>query len=426
MTAPRSRTSWHGWRSPGPTSRPRPGIRPRRSQRCLQVLDARRPRPGHRGQGAGSSSGLMRMRTGETDAALEAFARAIAVLPPGSDDLGFALLNRGNVHLQHGRARAGGGRLRRGAGRSWTSPDSSSTRAKAEHNLGYAQLLDGRPDRRHDDDRRGGATCCRRRRRSTARPSSRTAPRSSPPRVGPARRPGPSSRRPSAYGSRRLRTFQAECELTLAWTLLREDPVKARVVARRAARRFRGQASPARELRADAVALVAEIAAGGRSRSLLERADQLAAALHEHGLVRDAAVLQLQGARVSVRPRGARRREAAAGAVRVDVSTPVTTRLLWREVRAELAHARGDAPARTRPRPGRARRPAHLAVLVREPRPAEHPRRTRPRPGQAGPEARRSSTAIPRWSSSGPSAPGPWSAGSARCARRPTSRWPAT
>ncbi len=126
----------------------------------------------------------------------------------------------------------------------------------------------------------------------------------------------------SAYGSRRLRTFQAECELTLAWTLLREDPVKARVVARRAARRFRGQASPARELRADTVALVAEIAAGGRSRSLLERADQLAAALHAHGLVRDAAVLQLQGARVSVRPRGARRREAAAGRRCASTSPP--------------------------------------------------------------------------------------------------------
>ena len=47
-----------------------------------------------------------------------------------------------------------------------------------------------------------------------------------------------------AYGSRRLRTFQAECELTLAWTLLREDPARARVVARRAARHFRSQDSP--------------------------------------------------------------------------------------------------------------------------------------------------------------------------------------
>jgi hypothetical protein len=115
------------------------------------------------------------------------------------------------------------------------------------------------------------------------------------------------------------------------------------VVARRAARRFRGQASPARELRADTVALVAEIAVGGRSRSLLERADQLTAALHAHGLVRDAAVLQLQGARVSVVRGELDDAKQRLGAVRVDVSTPVTTRLLWREVRAELAHARGDS-----------------------------------------------------------------------------------
>ncbi len=81
-----------------------------------------------------------------------------------------------------------------------------------------------------------------------------------------------------AYGSRRLRTYQAECELTLAWTMLREDPAKARVVARRAARRFRGQASPARELGAEAAALVAEIAAGGRTRSLLARVDSVSAA----------------------------------------------------------------------------------------------------------------------------------------------------
>ncbi len=79
----------------------------------------------------------------------------------------------------------------------------------------------------------------------------------------------------TAYGSRRLRTFQADCELTLAWTLLREDPAKARVVARRAARRFRSQASPARELRADTAALVAEIAAGARTRSVLDRVDAL-------------------------------------------------------------------------------------------------------------------------------------------------------
>ena len=116
----------------------------------------------------------------------------------------------------------------------------------------------------------------------------------------------------TAYGSRRLRTYQAECELTLAWTLLREDPARARVVARRAARRFRGQASPARELRADAAAVVAEIAAGGRAPALLRRVDGLAADLHAHGLAprrRDPAAAGSPGRR---RPRRARRRARAA------------------------------------------------------------------------------------------------------------------
>ena len=231
----------------------------------------------------------------------------------------------------------------------------------------------------------------------------------------------------TAYGSRRLRTYQAECELTLAWTLLREDPARARVVARRAARRFRGQASPARELRADAAALVAEIAAGGRTPSVLDRVDALAADLREHGLHHDATVLQLQGARVSVRARRPRRRaDAAAARCASTRRSPVTTRLLWREVRAELAQARGDGRHARDARARRPGRPARLAVLVRQPRPAEHAGRPRPRPGQAWDWRSRSTTATRPWSSSGPSAPGPWSAGSRRCDRRPTSRWPAT
>jgi hypothetical protein len=145
-----------------------------------------------------------------------------------------------------------------------------------------------------------------------------------------------------AYGSRRLRTYQAECELTLAWTMLREDPTRARMVARRAARRFRGQASPARELRADAAAIVAEIAAGGRASSLLARVDSLGAGLDAHGLRHDATILQLQGARVSVARGDLDDARARLRRVRVNGSSPVTTRLLWREVRADLAEARGD------------------------------------------------------------------------------------
>jgi tetratricopeptide (TPR) repeat protein len=309
-------------------------------QRCLQVLEGADLDPVTEGK-ARQQLGLMWMRTGETDAALDAFARAIAVLPPGSDDLSFALLNRGNVYLQHGRARQAAADFD-AARMELDKPGLELERAKAEHNLGYAQLLMG--------DLIGAMTMIADAADVLSASSAinrATVEQDRAEILTAAGRPREAARAlqqaASAYGSRRLRTFQAECELTLAWTLLRDDPVKARVVARRAARRFRGQASPARELRADTAAIVAEVAVGGRSRSLLERADRLTAALHAHGLVRDAAVLQLQGARVSVVRGELDEAKQRLGAVRVDVSTPVTTRLLWREVRAELAHARGDS-----------------------------------------------------------------------------------
>jgi tetratricopeptide (TPR) repeat protein len=309
-------------------------------QRCLEVLDSDDLDPVTEGK-AWQQLGLIRMRTGENDAAMDALAQAIAVLPPGSDDLGYALINRGNVHLQHGRPRQAAADFA-AASAELDKPGLELDRAKAEHNLGYSQLLLG--------DLIGAMT-------QIAEAAEVLSPSSAINRatveqdraeiLTAAGRPREAARAlqqaATAYGSRRLRTFQAECELTLAWTLLRDDPAKARVVARRAARRFRGQASPARELRADTVALVAEIAGGGKSRSLLERADRLVAALHAHGLVRDAVVLQLQGARVSVVRRELDDARDRLSAVRVDMNTPVTTRLLWREVRAELAHARGDA-----------------------------------------------------------------------------------
>ncbi len=71
--------------------------------------------------------------------------------------------------------------------------------------------------------------------------------------------------------------------------------------------------------------------------------DSLAASLGAHGLPHDATVLQLQGARVSVRRGELQEARTRLLRVRVNGSSPVTTRLLWREVRAELARARGDS-----------------------------------------------------------------------------------
>ena len=172
-------------------------------------------------------------------------------------------------------------------------------------------------------------------------------------------------------------------------------------------------------------ALVAEIAAGGtnpRRCSPRRRPGRRSCAGHGHR--RDATVLQLQGARVGVRRGDLDDAPARLRGVRVDASAPVTTRLLWREVRAELAQARGDAPRRPAARARRPRRPARMAVLVRQPRPAEHPRRARPRPRPPWPRARR------RARRPGPglrvvrTRPGAGRPGRSRCGPRPTSRCP--
>ncbi len=321
------------------TGDPRGGL-----ERCLRVLARHDLDPVTEGK-AWQQLGLIRMRTGETDAALEALARAVAVLPAGSDDLGYALINRGNVHLQHGRATQAAADFT-AARAALDRPGLELERAKAEHNLGYARLLLG--------DLIGAMTTIADAAEVLTASSAinrATVEQDRAEILTAAGRPREASlaleRAAAAYGSRRLRTFQAECELTLAWTLLREDPGRARVVARRAARRFRAQASPARALRADAVALAAQVAAGDRSPALQRTVDAVAAALRERGLVREATVLRLVSARVSVARGELDAARERLGAVRPSSSTPITTRLLAREVRTELARARSD-PRRAR------------------------------------------------------------------------------
>ena len=311
---------------------------------CLGVLARPELQGTVRGK-AWQQLGLIRMRAGEADDALDAFAQAIALLPARELDQGLGLLNRGNVYLQQGRAREAA-RDFEGARKILGAVGDPVERAKAEHNLGYTRLL------------RGELIEALRAMESAATVLAPLSPVSRA--VGEQDRAEVllASGRPqeavraleaaaAAYGSRRLRTFQAECELTLAGTLLRQDPQRARVVARRSARRFRSQASPARALRADATALSAEIAAGARSPSVLARAQELSAQLRAQGVDADATVLELLAGRVAVRRDELDRARQVLRSIRVHTSTPLPTRLLSREVRAELASARGD-PVRAR------------------------------------------------------------------------------
>ena len=147
----------------------------------------------------------------------------------------------------------------------------------------------------------------------------------------------------AAYGDRGLRTYQAECELTLSRTLLREDSSQARTVARRAARRFRSQGSEVQVVRAEAVATMAEITEGGSSIA------RCCAAQTSSWPGPEPTTIVATPPSCSCWPRGwscvegslpeARERIER---VRVTEDSPVATRLLWREVRSELAAARGD------------------------------------------------------------------------------------
>jgi tetratricopeptide (TPR) repeat protein len=295
---------------------------------------------------AWSQLGLLHMRMGSSDQALAAFAEAIDRLGEHPEPRARVLLNRGNVFLQLGDPDRAAADFDRAAD-DFATAGIEVERAKSRFNLGYAELLRGDlvAALRGMDDARDVLAPLSPAYRATveqdraevlvAAGMSREAARAL-------------EAAASAYGSRRLRRFQADCELTLAQTLLRDDPSRSRAVARRAARRFRAQDSELPALRAEGVAAAAEVAAGGRSPALLRRLDDLAQALDERDDRRDATPLRLQGARLATRRGDLDDARARLGAVRVRAADPLAVRLHWREVRAEVAEAGG--------RPGEARR----------------------------------------------------------------------
>lgn len=314
-------------------------------ERCRALLE----RPALEEQTRGlvhAQLGLLHMRLGDAPAALSAFDEALTLLPGRAPEAGRILLNRGNVHLQRLDPVAARGDFT-AARDALDVPGFELQQAKAQHNLGYAMLLTG--------DLVGAL-------RQMEQASTVLAPASAVSRaVGEqdraevllaAGRPREAIRAleaaAAAYGSRRLRTFQADCELALAWTLLREDPARARVVARRAARRFRGQAAEVPALRADAAALVAAVSAGDTSRAVLSSCDDLARQLVRRGHRREAVLLRLQAVRVEVARGDLASAATRLRGIRLGTDAPVASRLLLREVQAELAQARGRAAAARR------------------------------------------------------------------------------
>ncbi|HTW16189.1 MAG TPA: CHAT domain-containing protein [Nocardioides sp.] len=266
---------------------------------------------------------LILRRTGQAALALEAFGQAIAALDEQTADRGKALLNRGTVHLDRREIRAAD-RDFGDAARTLAAAGDRVGEAKAIHNQGYTRFLAG--------DLVGALDLM-------ASAHEILAPRGQVLRAvglqdraevllaaglsAEGRRMLDEAGR--AYGSRRLRQLQAEAELTLARSVLDQDPPQARLSAQRARRRFLALGADAWRARADAVLLAADAATG---RSVSERrVHDVSTELETQGIRWEAIALRLRTlphVRTPV-PRGA----------------PLGVRLLDREARARAASAAG-------------------------------------------------------------------------------------
>ncbi|QIX28486.1 CHAT domain-containing protein [Nocardioides sp. JQ2195] len=311
------------------------------SRQALELLRDVAARPGIEAETQGlvhSQVALIHMLRGDNDEALTWFRSAIGAL---TDDLplGRAHLNRGGVYLQQGRTREAMDDFEL-AGARFTAAGDASSAAMAIHNLGYIQLLVGELAAALKSMNQAyavlaqespvvRATCEQDRAEVLIAAGLVTEGRAAL--VEAAR----------AYSSRRLHQRRGDAMLALARTLVLADPAEALASARLAGRLYDRVGSDAWRVRADAVALAAEVELGRKGPSLISRGDSIADALDDQGLVSAAALVRLHTARVHVRrglldDAGARIRR-----VRLGSSSPLGVRLLARTARTELATAQG-------------------------------------------------------------------------------------
>lgn len=286
-----------------------------------------------------SQVALIQTISGDHPVALASYAEAERLLEEAPEPLGRVLLNRGNLHLQRGDVPAAVRDLTAAAdqnARAGTAVD----RAKAEHNLGYALLLAG--DLIGALQRMESAALVLAGSSTIARAVGEQDRAEVLLAAGQPREAVVALEAAiAAYGARRLRRFQADCELVLATTLLREEPRRARTVARRAGRRFRAGSRDLPGLRADAIALQAEVAAGSRRRALVVELDDHAASLRAMGHRHEAALLEVTAARMELRLGRIESAQTRLTTARPTPHEPLSLRLARREVRAEAAQARG-------------------------------------------------------------------------------------
>jgi len=306
---------------------------------CLEVAH----RPGIAPLTAGlaeSQLGLLHQRNAEHDAALAAIDRALELLTDEPRHGAVVFINRGNLFLDRRDPDAAAADFSTAAELLDTTGDVLG-RAKAIFNLGYTNLL------RNDlvaamkgMDEAGEILAAQSEVNRAIMQQDRAEVLLASGRAREAAQALETAA--AAYGNEKLRRYQAECELILARTLVADDPVRARAVAQQAAHRFDAQGLAIWATRARAVATIAEIEDGATAPATLRRVDELVASLRGSGHRDEADRLALHGARLAIRRGDLPDAAVRIAKVRTTATSPVTTRLLTREVRAEVAEAQAQ------------------------------------------------------------------------------------
>ncbi|MGC4109870.1 MAG: CHAT domain-containing protein [Nocardioides sp.] len=286
--------------------------------------------------------GLILLRQGETAAALDAFDLGIAMLADPVE-LGKAYINRGGVHLARGAAGRAAADFELGVGL-FRDQGNLVEAAMAEHNLGYADLLQGDlvSALRHMDDVRPlllsqgpvVVALCNQDRAEVLMAAGLT--RSGLAVLDEVAR---------TMGNNRLHQRRGEAELAIARASLGFDPERALRAARAARSRFDRARTPAHRVKAEALVLGAEVRLGRTGPSLVTRADTLSDELNRLHLPWWAIDLDLDAALVAARRDDLTEARRRLAAIRVPARAPLDVRLRERDVRAALAERTGRSTA---------------------------------------------------------------------------------
>jgi tetratricopeptide (TPR) repeat protein len=282
--------------------------------------------------------GLLSMRSGDLATALAEFGTAEPLLRDDPEALTGLLINRGNISLQRQQLDGAAADFL-AAMRTTGSP---IERAKAQHNLGYAEYLRGNLTQALALMSEAGPVL------DPLSPAWRAVNESDRAEVLSAcgmteQAAAALERAAHAFALRRLRQSQGEAELARARILLERNPAVAGSLARQAARRFRLRGSEDWALRADVVALGADVALARPS------GRRFASALHPVLATRDLGVeaktAALYAATAALRAGEVDEASDWVARAGVGIDDSLETRLLDRQARAKLAALR-DRPAR--------------------------------------------------------------------------------